>query len=64
MKPEEKHRNSLADIGAGQPLTGSDQWPESLTQLVERSLQLHHRILKLDAMLVARQGRRAIGKPI
>jgi regulator of CtrA degradation len=51
---KEKHRISLTDIGAGHPLTGSEQLPESLTQLVERSLHLHRRILKLDAMLVAK----------
>jgi len=51
---KEKHRISLTDIGAGHPLTGSDQLPESLTQLVERSLHLHQRILKLDAMLAAK----------
>ena len=51
---KEKHRISLADIGRGHPLTGSEQLPESLTQLVERSLQLHHRILKLDAMLAVK----------
>ena len=51
---KEKHRISLADIGPGHALTGSDQLPESLTQLVERSLHLHQRILKLDAMLAAK----------
>src|SRR5437868_9431115 len=35
---KEKHRISLTDIGAGHPLTGSDQLPASLMQLVERSL--------------------------
>jgi regulator of CtrA degradation len=51
---KEKHRISLADIGPGHPLTGSDQLPASLTQLVKRSLHLHQRILKLDAMLAVR----------
>jgi regulator of CtrA degradation len=51
---KEKHRISLTDIGAGHPLTGSEQLPENLTQLVERSLHLHQRILKLDAMLAAK----------
>ncbi|MFO0992976.1 MAG: DUF1465 family protein [Hyphomicrobiales bacterium] len=51
---KEKHRISLADIGAGHPLAGSDQLPESLMQLVERSLHLHQRILKLDAMLAVK----------
>jgi len=51
---KEKQRISLTDIGAGHPLTGAEQLPESLTQLVERSLHLHQRILKLDAMLAAK----------
>jgi len=51
---KEKHRISLADIGPGHPLTGSEQLPDSLNQLVERSLHLHRRILKLDAMLVVK----------
>jgi regulator of CtrA degradation len=51
---KEKHRISLADIGAGHPLSGSEHLPESLTQLVERSLHLHQRILKLDAMLAVK----------
>jgi regulator of CtrA degradation len=48
---KEKHRISLNDIGRGHDLTGSEQIPESLKELVERSLRLHQRILKLDAML-------------
>jgi regulator of CtrA degradation len=48
---KEKHRISLGDIGRGHDLTGSEQLPESLKELVERSLRLHERILKLDAML-------------
>jgi regulator of CtrA degradation len=48
---KEKHRICLSEIGRGNPLTGSDQLPEALLALVERSLRLHNRILKLDAML-------------
>ena len=48
---KEKHRISLTDIGAGHALTGSDQLPEALRALIKRSLKLHDRILKLDAML-------------
>jgi regulator of CtrA degradation len=48
---KEKHRISLSDIGRGNPLTGSDQLPEALNQLVERSLKLHTRVQKLDVML-------------
>ena len=55
MSPEEarkeKHRISLADIGRGNPLTGGEQLPEELTGIIERSLSLHQRVLKLDAML-------------
>jgi regulator of CtrA degradation len=48
---KEKHRISLSDIGRGNPLTGEEQLPESLKELVERSLRLHIRVQKLDAML-------------
>ena len=48
---KEKHRISLSDIGRGNALTGSEQMPEALTELVERSLRLHMRVQKLDAML-------------
>src|SRR6266508_1950805 len=34
---KEKHRISLADIGAGHPLTGSGQLPEALSTLSKRS---------------------------
>ena len=51
---KEKHRISLAEIGAGQPLTGSNQIPDALNDLIKRSLRLHERILKLDAMIAAR----------
>ncbi|NJM31038.1 MAG: DUF1465 family protein [Rhizobiales bacterium] len=48
---KEKHRISLNDIGRGHDLTGSEQIPADLKELVERSLRLHERIQKLDAML-------------
>jgi regulator of CtrA degradation len=48
---KEKHRINLADIGAGHILTGYDQIPLALKDLVDRSLRLHERIQKLDAML-------------
>jgi regulator of CtrA degradation len=51
---KEKHRISLAEIGAGQPLSGSNQLPEPLGDLIKRSLRLHERIVKLDAMVAAR----------
>jgi regulator of CtrA degradation len=54
---KEKHRISLAEIGAGLPLTGSSQIPEPLSELVERSLKLHARIMKLDMMIANRTDR-------
>ena len=48
---KEKHRISLTDIGAGQPLTGGDQVPEALRALIDRSLRLHERVVKFDLML-------------
>jgi regulator of CtrA degradation len=47
----EKHRISLSDIGRGNMLSGSEQLPRGLTEIVDRSLALHQRVLKLDAML-------------
>jgi regulator of CtrA degradation len=58
---KEKHRISLTDIGAGHTLTGSEQLPEGLRALIKRSLKLHDRILKLDAMITARAHRRNDG---
>ncbi len=55
MTPEEarkeKHRISLSDIGRGNPLNGSEQLPQALNDLVERSIKLHARVQKLDVML-------------
>ena len=48
---KEKHRISLTDIGRGNPLSGSEQLPAGLLDIVERSLSLHQRVLKLDVML-------------
>lgn len=48
---KERRRISLADIGRGNPLTGAEQLPAALLDIVERSLSLHQRILKFDAML-------------
>ena len=48
---KEKHRINLAEIGAGHTLTGYDQIPSALKELVDRSLRLHERIQKLDEML-------------
>ena len=55
MSPEEarreKHRISLTDIGRGNSLNGADQLPAGLTDIIERSLALHQRVMKLDVML-------------
>ena len=55
MSPEEarkeKHRISLADIGRGNSLAGTDQLPAGLNDIIERSLSLHQRVMKLDVML-------------
>jgi len=48
---KEKHRISLSDIGRGNPLNGSEQLPQALNELVERSIKLHARVQKLDVML-------------
>src|SRR5437763_7200989 len=48
---KEKHRINLGEIGRGMPLTGADQLPAALNELVDRSLALHLRVQKLDAML-------------
>jgi regulator of CtrA degradation len=48
---KERHRISLSDIGRGNPLSGAEQLPAALLDIVERSLSLHQRILKFDAML-------------
>ena len=48
---KERHRISLSDIGRGKPLNGAEQLPPALNDIVERSLSLHQRVLKFDAML-------------
>jgi regulator of CtrA degradation len=51
---KEKHRINLSEVGAGHILTGHDQLPAALKDLVDRSLRLHERILKLDEILSAK----------
>lgn len=48
---KEKHRINLGDIGRGNDLAGADQLPKGLLDIIERSLSLHQRVLKLDVML-------------
>ena len=47
----EKHRINLSEIGRGHDLKGSEQMPDGLKSLVERSLRLLERIKTLDSML-------------
>lgn len=55
MSPEEakkeKHRISLTDIGRGHALSGAEQLPAALNDIIDRSLSLHQRVMKLDVML-------------
>ena len=48
---KEKHRISLTDIGRGNALMGQEQLPQGLNELIDRSLALHNRVQKLDAMI-------------
>jgi regulator of CtrA degradation len=50
---KESHRISLGDIGKGHELAGSENLPEDLMSLINRSLALHERIYKLDRMITA-----------
>jgi len=47
----EKHRINLAEIGPGHRLAGETNLPDGLRDLIDRSLKLHQRVLKLDAMI-------------
>lgn len=70
MKPEEvrreRHRISLAELGRGNALNGAEQLPRALLDIVERSLALHQRILKFDAMLNIQEkaGHAGNGNPV
>lgn len=48
---KEKTRINLEEIGPGSELSGRDQLPESLMDLVNRSLTLHQRVIRLDQMI-------------
>ncbi len=50
---KENHRITLNDIGRGHDLAGSESLPDALKDLVERSIALHGRILKLDSMITS-----------
>jgi regulator of CtrA degradation len=47
----EKSRVHLNDIGAGNEIPGSDNLPEGLMDLIDRSLRLHERIVMMDSKL-------------
>jgi regulator of CtrA degradation len=51
---KEKTRINLEEIGPGSDLSGGDQLPESLMDLVNRSLTLHQRVMRLDQMISER----------
>jgi regulator of CtrA degradation len=55
VKPDDatrqKSRVSLSEIGEGAPVPGAELLPEGLRTLVNRSLRLHERIIKLDCMI-------------
>jgi regulator of CtrA degradation len=47
----ERRRITLSEIGRGNPVNGAEQLPASLMDIIDRSLSLHQRILKFDAMM-------------
>ena len=62
---KENHRISLADIGRGHDLAGSEDLPDALKALVERSILLHARIQKLDSMITAQASpTQAVASPV
>ena len=48
---KEKTRINLEEIGPGGELNGGEQLPENLIDLVNRSLTLHQRVIRLDQMI-------------
>ena len=53
----EKQRINLKDIGAGPAMPASDELPSGLQDLINRSLHLHQRVLKLDRMIYDRRSK-------
>jgi regulator of CtrA degradation len=55
MRPEEARRErrriTLGEIGRGSPVSGAEQLPAGLLDIIERSLALHQRVVKFDAMM-------------
>jgi regulator of CtrA degradation len=60
----EKHRINLGDIGKGHDLAGGEVLPQSLKDLVARSLTLHERIQKLDIMVQAQNDDAPTASPV
>lgn len=48
---QHKARVNLSEIGQGHAVPGSENMPQGLRELVERSLRLHERIILLDSMI-------------
>ena len=48
---EEKKRINLTEVGTSDGMTGMDQMPQALNDLVARSMRVHARIMKLDKMI-------------
>jgi len=61
---KETHRISLNDIGKGHDLAGTNDLPDALKALVERSLTLHQRIQKLDSMISAQTSTAQMPSPV
>ena len=49
---KEKLRINLAEIGRGEAIEGTEQTPDGLKALIDRSMRLLERVRMLDAMLV------------
>jgi regulator of CtrA degradation len=42
---------AAGEIGRGSPVSGAEQLPAGLLDIIERSLALHQRVVKFDAMM-------------
>jgi regulator of CtrA degradation len=51
---KEKARVNLAEIGEGSAIPGGEHLPESLKELVTRSLRLHERVVMMDNMITGK----------
>jgi len=48
---EEKKRINLSEMGEAQDMSGANQLPQALCDLVARSMRVHSRIMQLDKMI-------------